>query len=325
MARAWRLERFVMRFAAALALFAALALAPLSARAGSLSVDKVTMVAPGGAGTTAETVARMVAPGMSRMLGVPVAVETMEATEALRRLEQAPADGSLIAVADPLTLALYWEGEANNGRNHPLLTSIAKITDGLSYALVVPEASPIKDWPAFASAARLGRLRLAHFGYGTTFGIAVTMMEQVLGVRFVDVSVTNTADLLGATADGRAEAALVTSYSVGRTVTGMRPLLTFGADRYPGFESVATLSEVSGDRRYAFTSSLALFGPPGMRRGAQETIEQALMKVGRDPAMQKAALAEHLPLNVGDESVLDATLDRDQRVVGRIGYVPGLR
>lgn len=314
-----------MRFAAALALFAALVLAPLSAGAGSLSVDKVTMVAPGGAGTTAETVAKLVAPGMSRMLGVPVEVEPMEAIDALRRLEKGPGDGSLVAVADPLTLALYWEGEANNGRNHPLLTSIAKITDGLSYALVVPEGSPIRDWPAFASAAKLGQLRLAHFGYGTTFGIAVTMMEQVLGVRFVDVAAANTPDLLAAATTGKADAALVTSYSVGRNVTGVRPLLTFGADRYAGFDNVATLHEVTGDRRYAFTSSLALFGPPNMRRGAEEMISQALIKVGRDPEMQKAAVAEHLPLNVGDESVLDATLDRDQRVIGRIGYVPGLR
>lgn len=314
-----------MRFAAALALFAALALAPLGAQAGSLSVDKVTMVAPGGSGTTAETVAKLIAPGMSRVLGMPVEVVAMDAIDALRRLEKGQPDGSLVAVADPLTLALYWEGEANNGRNHPLLTSIAKITDGLSYALVVPEASPIKDWPAFASAARLGQLRLAHFGYGTTFGIAVTMMEQVLGVRFVDVPATNTADLLATTSQGRAEAALVTSYSVGRNVIGVRPLLTFGADRYPGFDNVATLNEVTGDRRYAFTSSLALFGPPSMRRAAQEAIENALVKVGRDPAVQKAAVAEHLPLNVGDESVLDATLDRDQRVVARIGYVPGLR
>ena len=60
-----------MRFAAALALVAALALAPLGAQAGSLSVDKVTMVAPGGSGTTAETVAKLIAPGMSRVLGKP--------------------------------------------------------------------------------------------------------------------------------------------------------------------------------------------------------------------------------------------------------------
>ncbi len=314
-----------MHFAAALALFAALVLAPVGAGAGSLSAKGVTLLAPGGAGTITDTAARLIAPGMSRQLGLPVEIEAMDAIEALRRLEKGPDDGSLIGIADPLTLTLYWEGEANNGRNHPLLTSIGKVTDGLSYALVVPEASPIRDWPAFASAAQRGRMKLAHFGYGTTYGIAVTMMEQVLGAHFIDVPAANTPELLRTTAAGGADAAVVASYSVGRNVPGMRPLLTFGAERYPGFENVATLSETSGDRRYAFTSSLALFGPPKLRRTAQEAIENALMKVGRDPVVQKAAAAEHLPLNVGDESVLDATLDRDQRVVGRIGYVPGLR
>ena len=87
---------------------------------------------------------------------------------------------------------------------------MAKLSNGLSTVLFVPAASPLQNWQAFVAGARQKRLRAASNGRNSELSIPLTLIEKRWGVRFDDVEVSDTSQIIGAVVSGAADFAMVT-------------------------------------------------------------------------------------------------------------------
>lgn len=314
-----------MRRVAALLLSLLVWLAMTAGPAAAQAPGPVTIYDLHGRDSITDRVARLLAPGMEAALGVPVSVRQADVIEIYRQLARGPKDGSILLISDPLGLDISLANEMARGRPGFPTAPVTKLTDGISVALVVPEASPIRDWAGFVAATKPGPVRLAYIGYHTTHGVAVGLIEHQLGTRLVDVEALTREAVLTALAAGTADAALMVSATLTPGAAPVRPIVTFGAERHRPFGTVPAFAELTGNRRDAFTMSLGLFGPQGVTPKAAAAITTAARKAAGNPATVAAAATLGIPLHVSDAAVLEEASRRNRALIKRIGMQPGQR
>jgi len=296
---------------------AALAAAVL-AGAPALAADSapgLTIVEPYGAGSVTDRVIRLLEPELEHQTGYPVAVDHA-GTEALARLAAAAPNGRTVIVVDLLAVEIA-EAAGEDGVKLSALTPIAKLTGPGSVALVVGEASPIKDWAGFASAARAGTLKIALPGRVSTAGVPLALMEKALDVHFADIAAANRADILDALAGKRADAAFLVTATLLPGASGaappVRPIVTFGAARNPGLPQVPSFQESVGKPHNSITTAIAVFGPSGLDAVAIKRLTTAFDEAGRVAKAKPGA--GRLAIEIGDAALLRETMQRDSRVI----------
>lgn len=293
--------------------------------AGWAAGPAVTIYDLHGRDSITDRVARLLAPGMAAALGAPVTVRQADVIEVYRALAGGPKDGSVLLISDPLGLDLSLANEMARGRPGFPTAPVTKLTDGISVALVVPEASPIRDWAGFVAATGKQPARIAYIGYHTTHGVAVGLIEHKLGIRLADVEAVTREAVLQALGSGTADAALLVSPTLAPGAAPVRPIVTFGATRYRPFGTVPTFAELTGDRHDAFTMSLGLFGPQGVSPKASAAITAAARKAAAAPETKQAATGFGIPLHISDATVLEEASRRNRALIKRIGMQPGQR
>lgn len=264
--------------------------------------------------------ASLIADGLARQLGEPVQVHSLVGDHGFRSAlaaHDATPDGSVLLLGDSLTMSL---NEAAGGRPFSIndLTPIAKLTDGISVALVVREDSRLDDWAAFVSAASKAPLRLSVSDRRTAYGIAWSMLERGTGIAFDQVAAQGNGIILADVATGRAEAGIVTT----NTIDGfnavsedkLRPLVTFGAARSPRYPGTPTFAELTNNEKNDFTYSFAIFAPPGMNADHVARLGKALSATLAETAVQERALSHGIPLAFNGAEILQQTVDRDLHV-----------
>lgn len=288
-------------------------------------VPSVTILDLHGRDSITDRIARLLQPGLAAALGVPVMVKQADVIEVYRQLAQGPKDGSVLLISDPLGLDISLANEMARGRPGFPTAPVTKLTDGISVALVVPEASAIRDWAGFVQATASRPVRIAYIGYHTTHGVAVGLIEHKLGIRLTDVEALTREAVLQALGSGGADAALMVSPAIPPGAAPVRPVVTFGAERHRPFGTVPTFAELTGNRRDAFTMSLGLFGPQGVSPQGAAAITAAAGRAAAAPETMSAAAALGIPLHVGDAGVLEEASRRNRALIKRIDMQPGKR
>jgi tripartite-type tricarboxylate transporter receptor subunit TctC len=92
------------------------------------------------------------------------------------------------------------------------------------------------------------------------------------------------------------------------------PIITSGAARSPDFPDTPTISEVTGDRRVDFTTSVSAYASRAMDDALAERLTQAFLAAGKAPDAVEAAARMNFPLQVDGPEVVKGTMDRDRRV-----------
>lgn len=289
------------------------------------AMSPVTIYDLHGRDSITDRVARLLQPGMSAALGVPVTVRQADVIEIYRQLAGGPKDGSVLLISDPLGLDISLANEMARGRPGFPTAPVTKLTDGISVALVVPEASPIRDWAGFVAATTARPARIAYIGYHTTHGVAVGLIEHKLGLRLTDVEALTRGAVLEALGGGAADAAILVSATLTPGAAPVRPIVTFGAERHQAFGTVPAFAELTGDRHDAFVMSLGLFGPQGVSPQAGAAITAAARRAAAAPETIAAAATIGLPLHVSDAAVLEEASRRNRALIKRIGMQPGQR
>jgi hypothetical protein len=117
--------------------------------------------------------------------------------------------------------------------------------------------------------------------------------------------------------DQRVDAAVVTTFDIKplnmMTNNSLVPIITSGAARSPDFPDT-TISEVTGDRRLDFTTSVSAYASRAMNDALAERLTRAFLAAGRASEAVMAAARMNFPLQVDGPEVVKGTLDRDRRV-----------
>src|SRR5207244_5906537 len=100
---------------------------------------------------------------------------------------------------------------------------VAKLSAGISAALIVPERSPIRNVDEFLAQARERRLSIVHLGRTAAFGLEVAMLEKKFGLSFTDTVVGTRAQILEALASGAADAGFLTTITLLPSADAARP------------------------------------------------------------------------------------------------------
>jgi tripartite-type tricarboxylate transporter receptor subunit TctC len=197
---------------------------------------------------------------------------------------------------------------------------VAKLTLGISIALVAPAGSEITSWQALVDRAEQDGLRLSVPASHVAHDVARAMVERATRIAFEVVEAADDQASLADVARGRAYVGLVATNSLeAHSAAGaeFQPVVTFGARRSPLYPETPTFAEVTGDDDNDFTYSFALFGPPELHPGLARSLAEAIQTACARPAALTAAGAAGLPLACREAEVLEQTLERDLQVARR--------
>lgn len=262
---------------------------------------------------------------LSHRLGRDVLIEHVPGDggwEAIERLRSTDPDSTILADAE-LTLALKQE---TGGRGFEIdqLRPVAKITDGISVALIAPAGASHGTWPELAKAMSERPRTLASTGPHSAFGVAEALLVSVLGSGFTEVREPGPQAIFDAVSGGEAELGLMTTnlikrFNAAASGTKVAPIVTFGAKRSPRHPDTPTLAELSGNDKYDFTFALGFYGNTAMPPEVAERIYQVRKEAQADPAIVDAPVHADFPVNVHDAKVLQESFERDLRLLRRLG------
>jgi tripartite-type tricarboxylate transporter receptor subunit TctC len=309
------------RCASILTAMAWLALAlPVPATAQSpLAGQTITVIEPFGAGSITETVMRLLKPGMEQALGARIVIETQrspEGTTAFEAVARAPADGrTLLAITD--ATRLFHEHISGSKARLESMRPIAKLTDGVSLALVTSAASPIKDYASLVKQMREGKIHptLTLYGAASPAGVFAAILEDEIGARFGQLSYQVDQEIVELLQGGRVEIGVLPTPALLNQSNKLRGLLTSGARRHPALPDVPTLIDESLKRKLAFTVAVGLFGPPGLSPELAYAIRKAAQTAAKAKEVKASAEAAGLPIAVNNAAVLREAMVRTHRVI----------
>jgi len=259
--------------------------------------------------------------GLARELGGPVEEIYMVGDQGRR------ATAMVAAVSDPhdpvVLVILDFESVVMSivyadVPERPDLRPIAKLSRGISFALVVPSISEWQSWPALTSAQHQKPVRVATTGSRGGTGLFATILAKLGGFPIEMVTVNSTLAVALEALDQHVDAAVVNTYDIKllnmMSNNALVPIITSGAARSPDFPDTPTISEITGDRTLDFTTSVSAFASRSMDDALAERLTRAFLAAGKAPEAVEAAVRMNFPLQVDGPDVVKGTLDRNRRV-----------
>jgi tripartite-type tricarboxylate transporter receptor subunit TctC len=252
-------------------------------------VRLIVPFSPAGGG---DTVARLVAPVMSGILGQPMVVEnragaggTIGAAEAAR------------AVPDGTTLLLDGANQAVapfifRGLSFDYATAFTPISRIALYPLiiVVKPDSPIRSFAGLIERAKAqpGRVTYASSGNAVSNHIAATVLAMRAGLEMTHVPYRGGGPALQAVLAGDVDFAFTTAASSVALVQqgSVRALAVSAAARIMALPDLPTVAE-QGFPGFDQTEWVALYGPAGLPAEAVERVHAASVAALADPGVQQ--------------------------------------
>jgi tripartite-type tricarboxylate transporter receptor subunit TctC len=245
------------------------------------------------------------------MVGFQRTVETVAGTGPDEPVVLVVADSQLVVL--PIVYADVPE--------RPDLRPIAKISRGISLALVVPSVSEWRSWSALTSAKHQKPLRVATGGSRSPTGLFATILAKLGGFPIEHVTRPSVLAVALEAVDQRVDAAVVTTFDIKpmnmMTNNSLVPIITSGAARSPDFPDTPTIGEVTGDRKVDFTTSVSAFASTAMNDALAERLTRAFLAAGQASEAAMAATRMNFPMQVDGPEVVKETLERDRRVAMR--------
>ncbi|MCW8087566.1 Bug family tripartite tricarboxylate transporter substrate binding protein [Sabulicella glaciei] len=290
---------------------------------------QIRLIVPYGAGNVTDTVARLLADGLSRRLGHSVVVENVPGAGGaigVTNLARAPADGNTLVLAAMAALAVQ-PHLTPGGTGYDSLRDVTPVA-----AVAVPHAFlavhrdlPARDLEGFVRHARANRVFYGSAGIGTLAHLNMEALGRALRFEAEHVpyrtSAANLTDLLA----GRVQATLepVSITAEGVRSGALRALVYTGSARMPAFPDIPTLAEVAPA---ATVSSpwLAVFGPRELPSSVVERLASEIRAVVDTPAFRGVLPPGTEALGDGPEA-LAGRLKADHARFGALVSELGLR
>ena len=301
----------------------AVALAAVAAVGSSLALaapQETRLVVAGPDQSEAHRLAEILSDPLAQALGRPVVIDRVGGADGIAAaqavVEGAP-DGGALLLADNLLLAVN-EAAGAWPLSLDALRPVAKLTLGISVALVAPAESYLTSWQALLEQAEQGRLRLSVPTRHAAYDVARALLESETGIAFEVAEAADNQASLADVAGGRADVGLVTTNSIdahnATAAADLQPLVTFGAERSLRHPQTPTFAELTADDKNDFTYSFALFGPPELSDELSRALAEATQMACAHPAALTGSGEAGLPLACHGAEVVRETVERDLQV-----------
>jgi tripartite-type tricarboxylate transporter receptor subunit TctC len=251
------------------------------------------MIAPLAAGSSVDIVARLMAEQWSQRLAQPVVVENRPAANgnlALGQVARAAPDGYTITITGQTSVAfnpvLYPSIPYDPLQDFTYIGCVA----GISNALVVRSASPIRSLAELLAAARAqpGKLTYSSGGVGTTHHISSAMLAQQARLDVVHVPYRGAPQGILAAQTGEVDFAYfnISTLLPGIRSGAFRPLAVTSAQRSPFLPDVPTMKEL-GFPDYEMTTWVAIATTAGVPAPILARMVEVTQAALADEAVQR--------------------------------------
>lgn len=284
-----------------------------------LAGQTITIVEPFGRDSVTDKTLRLLAPGMEKALGAKIAIAYQRSpvgSEAYQRVSKAKPDGTtLLVIAD--ATRLFHENLTGAKDKLEALTPVAKLTDGISLALVTRAGGPIADYKSLFLKMRDQKLRptLSLTDAASPAGVFAAILEDDTSGRFGPRQFQVDRESIDDLEAGKVDLAILPTPILLDRNRKLRGLLTSGARRHPALPDVPTFVEESQKRKLAFTIAVGLFGPAGLPPDVVAALFDAAKQAAAAAPAKSAATAAGLPVAVNDSAVLREAMARTHRVI----------
>ncbi|HVY58763.1 MAG TPA: tripartite tricarboxylate transporter substrate binding protein [Xanthobacteraceae bacterium] len=227
----------------------------------------VKIVVPAAAGSTTDTLARLLADQLGRKWGQSVIVENISGAAmnlGSERVARSDPDGYTLLVAPPSPLSLnqmLFKDLAYDPTQFTPITLVAKIANVLSVRNDFP-AKSIKELVAYAK-ANPGKLTFASQGVGSTAHLSASQLELLAGIKMVHVPYRGAMPALNDVMAGHVDMffdTLATSVPLFRAGK-IKILAVAGPERASAIPDVPTIAE-SGLPGFRSITWFGLVAPP---------------------------------------------------------------
>lgn len=260
-------------------LLAALLLAVTSASHAQFPSRPVRVLVPNPPGGATDTVARVLAPRLGELLGVPVIVENKPGSNgnlAIELTAKAPADGHTLLLGADAQIVIGPHLYRDLGVD--TLKDLAPVATLVSTQMVlaVNPSLPVKTLPEFVDYARRANPPLAYgsIGNGSQHHLVMEMLKSRAHIDLLHVPFKGGGPATMALIAGEISAAFGGNSVTGHVRAGkLRALAVAGKQRSPAFPDVPRLAEFYPG--FEVTPWLGLFAPAGVPASALARLRDA--------------------------------------------------
>lgn len=265
---------------------------PLAARA-AWPERPITLVVGWVMGSGSDLIARQMASGLEKELGVPVSVMNIDGANGVFAHSQVAfgePDGYTLGLVTPDFISAYWQGETNY--SHESFTSIARIEQSPA-AFWVDAKSPWRTLNEALAAIRKtppGTYSISGMAEGGAYHIAMFDLLKANGLRADALRIVPSEGAVpGFRALGKGLVDVcpdsLREGNVFYRQRKVRPLAVFARERQANFPDVPTVREANGKLVQGGTWR-AVLAPPDLAPEVRTRLTEAVVKVAASPEFQ---------------------------------------
>ncbi|SPS01624.1 tripartite tricarboxylate transporter substrate binding protein [Cupriavidus taiwanensis] len=312
----WRRLAAGMLACAALTPAATLAAADDAAR---FPDHPVRIIVPFSAGGVVDSVTRITAENMAKVLQQPVIVENKTGAGGAIGADlvaRAPADGyTLLAVSPSFVVGplLNPSIQGKGGKDFRAVAGIGAVPN----VIVVPASSPLRTLPQLLDAARTqpGTLTYASAGIGTSNHLSAELLAQMTRVKLTHVPYKGQPEALSDLLGARVSMMALTSAIARQQVQSgkLRALAVTSARRTAVLPDVPTVAEAAQLQGYEVGAWFGLVAPQGTPDAVVRKLADAAARATADPATARRLAELGMDLAPQPAAAFDRFLDAETK------------
>ncbi|WP_289296584.1 tripartite tricarboxylate transporter substrate binding protein [uncultured Reyranella sp.] len=251
----------------------------------------IKIMAPYAPGGNIDVTARIIADKLREVTGNTVIVENKAGASGMIGSDivarSAPDGTSLLVSANSLVAvpAIYGNAPYDWRTAFTPITHIQRVPA----VLVVPPSSPIKTLADFIALGKDGKFAVADSGVGTTNHLAIELIGEATGTKYTLVHYKGSGAAMIDVMAGQVPAQVdQLNAAIGNIKSGKLRAIAITSDkRVPQLPDVPTFKEsgVKGLENFTFATFTGLFGPAKMPPEIVAKLNEAMVKVLKDPAV----------------------------------------
>lgn len=292
----------------------------------------ITLIAPNAPGGPADTLARAVANGMSKILNVPVVVENKPGASGkigIQALLRAPRDGYTLAVTSETALSALPMFDKNVGYQSPAdfePLSLAVSTPAVWCVHPSVPANNLRELVAYAK-ANPGKLNYASFGNNSSSHLASENFFRIVDVQLTHIPFKSETEGLNGLLSGQVQVMMLSGASKPHIAAKkIRGLATTSTSRWDFLPDIVTAREAGIPElaNYSYEPWLGFSAAAGIPKEIRDRLNSALRQSMDSPAVKTMLSGFGYRIIASSSSEMREAIQHDitsYRVLARSGRV----